>query len=114
MKQAATNVVPFPEPPAKTIPANSAGPWTFPVWAVTHRIGGDLMNTIYREELVRGSLAETTTAASFHLVIHENASRSVAAFAALGGRNCASCASSVAWLASLGAWHNDHRAAALP
>jgi hypothetical protein len=50
--QTATNVVPFPEPPAKTIPASSAGPWTFLVWAATDRIGGDWMETIYREELV--------------------------------------------------------------
>jgi hypothetical protein len=50
--QLAANVVPFPEPPAKTIPVDAAGPFTFPVWAATDPLSGDALNTIYREELV--------------------------------------------------------------
>ena len=46
------NVIPFPEPPAKTIPVESAGPFTFTLWAHTDRIGGTYCNTIYREEKI--------------------------------------------------------------
>lgn len=46
-----SNVVPFPEPPAKTLSADAAGPFTFAVWAAT-KVGGDALESIWRDELV--------------------------------------------------------------
>ena len=46
-----SNVVPFPEPPAKTLSADAAGPFTFAVWAAT-KVGGDALEPIWRDELV--------------------------------------------------------------
>jgi hypothetical protein len=43
-----SNVVPFPEPPAKILSADAAGPFTVAVWAAI-KVGG---NALWRDELV--------------------------------------------------------------